>query len=146
MPQRNMVSWNSMLSAYLHSGEVDNASKLFDEMPQRDLFSFTLMITVYIRNEELEKARKVFNLLGFDDRKDPACWNALIAGYAKKRRFDEAKRLLDEMPVKNLVSWNSMLAGYTKNGEMELGLQFFEEMEVRDAVSYNPAHHSNFLL
>ncbi|CAN1216563.1 Pentatricopeptide repeat-containing protein At4g02750 [Linum perenne] len=107
-------------------------------MPQRDLFSFTLMITVYIRNEELEKARKVFNLLGFDDRKDPACWNALIAGYAKKRRFDEAKRLLDEMPVKNLVSWNSMLAGYTKNGEMELGLQFFEEME----LAFPPADSS----
>ncbi|CAN1145045.1 Pentatricopeptide repeat-containing protein At4g02750 [Linum perenne] len=116
---------------------LDNAYKLFNEMPQRDLFSFTLMITVYTRNGELERARKVFNLLGSDDKKDPACWNALIAGYAKKRRFDEAKRLLDEMPVKNLVSWNSMLAGYTKNGEMELGMQFFEQMEVRDAVSYN---------
>ncbi|KAF2301395.1 hypothetical protein GH714_023609 [Hevea brasiliensis] len=61
----------------------------------------------------------------------------MIAGYAKEGRYDKAKRLFDEMPIKNLVSWNSMLKGYTQNGEMRLALQFFNEMHERNVVSWN---------
>ncbi|XP_038897172.1 pentatricopeptide repeat-containing protein At1g09410, mitochondrial-like [Benincasa hispida] len=135
MPQRNLVSWNSMIAGYLHNELVEDAAKLFDKMFKRDLYSWTLMITCYTRIGELEKAKELFNLL--PDKQDTVCCNALIAGYAKKRRFDEAKKLFDEMLVKNIVSWNSMLSGYTKNGEMQLGLQFFEAMGERNVVSWN---------
>ncbi|XP_022936051.1 pentatricopeptide repeat-containing protein At4g02750-like [Cucurbita moschata] len=135
MPQRNLVSWNSMIAGYLHNELVEEAAKLFDKMLKRDLYSWTLMITCYTRIGELEKARKLFNLL--PDKQDIVCCNALIAGYAKKRRFDEAKELFDGMLVKNIVSWNSMLSGYTKNGEMQSGLQFFEAMGERNVVSWN---------
>ena len=34
MPQRNMVSWNSMIVEFADNGFVDQALKLFNEMPQ----------------------------------------------------------------------------------------------------------------
>lgn len=34
MPQRNMVSWNSMIAGFADNGFVDQALKLFNEMPQ----------------------------------------------------------------------------------------------------------------
>ncbi|KAL6334567.1 hypothetical protein AAG906_018906 [Vitis piasezkii] len=135
MPQRNIVSWNSMIAAYLHNDRVEEARQLFDKMPTRDLYSWTLMITCYTRNGELAKARNLFNLLPY--KWNPVCCNAMVAGYAKNRQFDEARRLFDAMPARDLVSWNSMLTGYTRNGEMRLGLQFFEEMAERDVVSWN---------
>ncbi|XP_004149535.1 pentatricopeptide repeat-containing protein At4g02750 [Cucumis sativus] len=135
MPQRNLVSWNSMIAGYLHNELVEDAARLFDRMFKRDIYSWTLMITCYTRIGELEKARELFNLL--PDKQDTVCRNALIAGYAKKRLFREAKKLFDEMLVKNVVSWNSILSGYTKNGKMQLGLQFFEAMGERNVVSWN---------
>ena len=34
MPQRNMVSWNSMIAGFADNGFVYQALKLFNEMPQ----------------------------------------------------------------------------------------------------------------
>ncbi|KAF9625617.1 hypothetical protein IFM89_024650 [Coptis chinensis] len=46
-------------------------------------------------------------------------WNTMINGYALVGSIKEAKRLIDEMPERNVVYWNSMLAGYVKCGDVE---------------------------
>ncbi|KAI5389980.1 hypothetical protein KIW84_075337 [Lathyrus oleraceus] len=61
---------------------VEQANKLFDVMPERDNFLWALMITCYMHKGKLEKARELLELV--PDRLDTACWNAMIAGYAKK--------------------------------------------------------------
>ncbi|XVF21058.1 hypothetical protein REPUB_Repub12eG0057700 [Reevesia pubescens] len=124
-----------MIAGYLHHDRVDEAYQLFVKMPKRDRFSYTLMITCFTRKGELEKARELFDL--FPHKRDVACWNVMIGGYGMKRRVVEAKRLFDEMPVRNVVSWNMMLSCYTQNGEMRLGKEFFERMAKRDSVSWN---------
>ncbi|PON77644.1 Tetratricopeptide-like helical domain containing protein [Trema orientale] len=136
--QKNIVTYNSMISAYAKNGEirdVEEAYEVYVKIPKTDLFSWTLMMSYYTRNGELQNARELFNLL--PDKQDSVCWNAMIVGYAMNGLYEEAKKFFYEMPVKNLVSWNSMLAGYTKNGEMRIGLLFFKEMARRDVVSWN---------
>ncbi|XP_061347230.1 pentatricopeptide repeat-containing protein At4g32430, mitochondrial [Gastrolobium bilobum] len=43
--------------------------------------------------------------------------NALITMYSRWGRLDEARRVFDEMPIRDLVSWNAMLSGYAQEGE-----------------------------
>ncbi|GLT55016.1 hypothetical protein SLA2020_281700 [Shorea laevis] len=42
--------------------------------------------------------------------------------------MDDARRLFDEIPVRDVVSWNAMIAGYAQCGWFEEALVFFEEM------------------
>jgi len=135
MSLKNIVSWNSMIAGYLHNNMVEKASELFDAMPEKDNFSWALMITCHTRKGDLDKARELLELV--PDKLNTACWNAMIAGYAKKGKFNDAEKVFDQMPTKDLVSYNSMLAGYTQNGKMILALQFFEKMAKRNVVSWN---------
>ncbi|KAM0951653.1 putative tetratricopeptide-like helical domain superfamily [Dioscorea sansibarensis] len=136
MPFKNLVSWNTMIAGYSHNGCFGEAYELFDRMPKRDQFSWTLMITCLSRNGELEKARRIFDAI--PGEKNSVLSNAMISGYAKNRRFHDAFQLLDEMPMRDLVSWNSVLAGYTQNEEMLMAVKFFnEKMPEKDVFSWN---------
>ncbi|KAI3443195.1 uncharacterized protein J3R85_000102 [Psidium guajava] len=50
--------------------------------------------------------------------------------------IEEASRLFEEMPEKNVVSWNVMLNGYSKAGLIDLAGQLFKKIPSRDVVSW----------
>ncbi|KAJ4841052.1 hypothetical protein Tsubulata_009396 [Turnera subulata] len=61
MGERNVVSWNSMLAAYMRCGNVDGARRIFDDMPERNVVSWTSMISGYARNGKCRQALFLFN-------------------------------------------------------------------------------------
>ncbi|CAA6668576.1 unnamed protein product [Spirodela intermedia] len=138
MPARNLLSWNSMLAAYCHHGRSLEALQLFQRMPSRDPFSFALMITCFSRKGMMDEAKKIFLQSRSSCCNSVVCYNAMIAGYAKNGRFEEAKLLLAAAPSPDMISWNSVLAGYTQREKMGAAASFFfKEMPERDAISWN---------
>ncbi|KAK4402218.1 putative pentatricopeptide repeat-containing protein [Sesamum angolense] len=55
--------------------------------------------------------------------------NGLVAMYGKCGNLEDARRVLDEMPCRDIVSWNSMVAGYAQNGRFDEALEVCKEME-----------------
>ncbi|TXG71090.1 hypothetical protein EZV62_006025 [Acer yangbiense] len=55
--------------------------------------------------------------------------NGLVSMYGKCGCLVEARRVLDEMPSRDVVSWNSMVAGYAQNGRFDDALEVCREME-----------------
>ncbi|KAI3669101.1 hypothetical protein L6452_40324 [Arctium lappa] len=47
MPERTTVTWNTMITGFSRSGNVDTARSLFDEMPLRNIASWSSMIAAY---------------------------------------------------------------------------------------------------
>ncbi|KAL6905270.1 hypothetical protein ACP4OV_002871 [Aristida adscensionis] len=47
MPQRDTVSWNTMLTAYSHEGDIDTAHALFGAMPEPDVVSWNTLVSSY---------------------------------------------------------------------------------------------------
>jgi len=43
--------------------------------------------------------------------------NALVTMYSRWGMLDEARRVFDEMPKRDMVSWNAMISGYAQEGE-----------------------------
>ncbi|CAK9173472.1 unnamed protein product [Ilex paraguariensis] len=52
----------------------------------------------------------------------------LIVFYTKCERLEDARRVLDEMPERNVVSWTAMISGYSKRGYDSQALNLFVQM------------------
>lgn len=60
MAERNIVSWNSLLSGCFRCGDVDGARRVFNEMPERNVVSWTTMIDGCARNGRYRQALTLF--------------------------------------------------------------------------------------
>jgi pentatricopeptide repeat protein len=124
MPERNVVSWNTMLEAYVAAGRVGDACVLFGSMPVRDADSWNILLAALVRTGNLDKARELFDKM--PDR-DVIAWTTMVAGSARSGSVDEARMLFDGMPERNVVSWNTMVSGYARNQRVEEGAGFVRE-------------------
>lgn len=52
----------------------------------------------------------------------------LIVLYAKCESLDDARRVLDEMPERNVVSWTAMISAYSQRGYASQALALFVHM------------------
>uniref|UniRef100_A0A2P2JBM1 Uncharacterized protein MANES_09G188900 n=1 Tax=Rhizophora mucronata TaxID=61149 RepID=A0A2P2JBM1_RHIMU len=59
---------------------------------------------------------------------DLANSNAVVSMYAKCGDLLMARKVFDEMPVRNVVSWSAMMAGYGMHGKADEVLVLFETM------------------
>ncbi|XP_057774455.1 pentatricopeptide repeat-containing protein At5g66520-like [Salvia miltiorrhiza] len=60
--------------------------------------------------------------------------NALINLYSECGVLEDARKVFDEMPNRDVVSWNSMIVGCLRNVEVDLALQLFKEMKERKNI------------
>ncbi|CAN4111410.1 unnamed protein product [Withania somnifera] len=56
--------------------------------------------------------------------------------YAKIGLLPSARKLFDEMEMKDVATWNSLIAGYAKNGNVEEAFKLFSEMPSRNVISW----------
>ncbi|RCV16855.1 hypothetical protein SETIT_3G171900v2 [Setaria italica] len=61
----------------------------------------------------------------------------LLSGYGRAGRVRDARRVFDEMPVRNTVAWNAMVTCYVQNGDVTLARRLFDAMPCRDVSSWN---------
>ena len=52
MSERNVLSWNSMITGYEENGRIDEAQQLLDQMPERNVHSWIVMTVGYYQNEK----------------------------------------------------------------------------------------------
>ncbi|XP_021739331.1 pentatricopeptide repeat-containing protein At3g02330, mitochondrial-like [Chenopodium quinoa] len=60
MPQRDTISWNSMIFAYSGEGNMEVAQLLFDSMPERDVVSWNTLISSYLQSRNHHKCVEIF--------------------------------------------------------------------------------------
>lgn len=153
MPEGDVVSWNAIVTGFLQNGDVARAIEYFERMPERDAASLSAIVSGLIRNGELDEAARVVVRFERDGgRKENLlqAYNTLIAGYGRRDRVDEARKLFDQIPFcdgkgkggdgrfgRNVVSWNSMIMCYVKAGNIVSARELFDQMMERDTISWN---------
>lgn len=132
---RDLVTWNSMLAAYVVRNHGVVALKLFIEMQrlriEGDLYTYTSIISGSAEPDDLCRGKCMHGLVikkGFEQA-TPVC-NSLIAMYLKvdRKNLENAVKLFDSMECKDSVSWNSILTGFSQNGLSEEALKCFDRM------------------
>ncbi|PKA56656.1 Pentatricopeptide repeat-containing protein [Apostasia shenzhenica] len=134
MPERDVVSWNSILCAYLTREDIEQAIQLFDSMPVRNIVSWNSIISALSKSGDMASARSMFDSMV---TRNTITWNAMVAGYVADGDIDSARLIFDQNWDKDAISWTAMISGYARVGNMESARNLFDEMPQKNVVSWN---------
>ncbi|XP_006855388.3 pentatricopeptide repeat-containing protein At2g36980, mitochondrial [Amborella trichopoda] len=142
MPQRDVVSWNAMLTGYAQLGHAHEAISLFTHMrawgPKGDGFSFTAIISACADLGSLNYGKKLHGLVvsfGFQSSL-PVC-NSLIYMYGKCHEPSSSFDVFNGMGVRNELSWCSVLCSYVKSSLLQIAHKIFVDMPNRGTFAWN---------
>ncbi|KAK2650569.1 hypothetical protein Ddye_018058 [Dipteronia dyeriana] len=134
MLDRDLVSWNTMISGYTKHGKAREAFVVFDLMRKagfnvdgRTLLSLLSACgCIQARNQGRE-------IHGYAVRNSYRIYNkflnnSLIQMYSDCNSMVDARRLFEGVQLKDTVSWNSMIAGYARNEDAVESLRLFCRM------------------
>ncbi|KAI4315251.1 hypothetical protein L6164_028081 [Bauhinia variegata] len=141
-PQSNVVSWNTLISGYVHSGQFRKALSVFLQLERSDIyadeFSFTSGLAASGRLSFLKLGNSIHSkIMKFGMVSSIIVANSLIDMYGKCGSVEDAVRVFSEMTDKNRISWNSVIAATANNGNIELAFKFMHHMPKPDTISYN---------
>ncbi|XP_057436227.1 pentatricopeptide repeat-containing protein At3g02330, mitochondrial [Lotus japonicus] len=131
--ERDVVSWNSLLSCYLHNGVDRKTIEIFIEMRSlkipHDYATFAVVLKACSGVEDHGLGLQVHCLaiqMGFEG--DVVTGSALVDMYSKCKKLDHAYQVFCEMPERNLVCWSAVIAGYVQNDKFIEGLKLYNDM------------------
>ncbi|KAF3443252.1 hypothetical protein FNV43_RR12934 [Rhamnella rubrinervis] len=144
--RRDEVSWNSMISGYIHNELLPKAMDMVWFMMQRgqrlDCFTFATVLSACASVATLERGMEVHACsIRACLESDVVVGSALIDMYSKCGRVDYASRFFKLMPSRNVYSWNSMISGYARHGHGDKALKLFERMKLHG----QPPDHVTFV-
>ncbi|KAF5752023.1 putative pentatricopeptide repeat-containing protein [Tripterygium wilfordii] len=141
MPERDVISWNTMVIAYAQNGCCNEAVRFFRDFRRLGIgyneFSFAGILTVCVKLRGLGLARQVHGQVlvsGF--LSNVVLSSSVVDSYAKCGEMSDARRLFDEMPVRDVLAWTTLVSGYAKWGNMEAADELFDEMPKKNPVSW----------
>ncbi|CAA7401637.1 unnamed protein product [Spirodela intermedia] len=132
MPERDVVSWNTMIAAHYRRSDFDKSKRLFQLMPEKSIVSWNSMISASIQNGDIEEAFDYFRKM---PKRNVASWNAMISGLVRYDRLDEAERLFREMPRRNVISYTALVDGLCRSGNIQRARCLFDKMQ-KNSVSW----------
>ncbi|KAF5806554.1 putative tetratricopeptide-like helical domain superfamily, DYW domain-containing protein [Helianthus annuus] len=134
--ERNVITWNSMLTCYVQNGLASEALDLFERMKTSDvnLNQVTVLIVVsacsYLGSRQ--QAAKIHDFI-VQNKIDinQTLRNAIMDMYAKCADLDTALKMFKEIPVNQLdvSAWNTLIAGYGMHGYGKHALNVFNQMK-----------------
>ncbi|KAK8543608.1 hypothetical protein V6N13_076411 [Hibiscus sabdariffa] len=133
MLQKDVVTWNAMITGYAQNGMSDEAIKLFYGMkdagvnPNTITLAGVLSACASIGALDLGKWIDTYaSQRGLQHNIFVS--TALVDMYAKCGSLDDAQRVFENMPIKNEVSWNAMISAFAFHGRSQEALSLFERM------------------
>ncbi|KAJ8899260.1 hypothetical protein K2173_017292 [Erythroxylum novogranatense] len=132
--RRDNVSWNSMISGYIHSELLSEAMDIVWFMMQRgqqlDSFTFATVLSACASVATLERGMEVHACaIRACLESDVVIGSALVDMYSKCGKIDYASKTFYSMPFRNVYSWNSLISGYARHGLGNKALKLFAKMK-----------------
>ncbi|KAK7262458.1 hypothetical protein RJT34_30031 [Clitoria ternatea] len=133
MPQKDLVSWNTLVAGYAQNGFARRAVQLFLQMQEAgqkpDCITLVSVLPAVADVKALRIGRSVHGYAfrsGFESMVNVA--TALLDMYFKCGLTGTARLVFKGMSRKNVVSWNTMIDGCAQNGESEEAYATFLKM------------------
>lgn len=97
-----------------------------------DVFVANAVVDIYAKCGLMDQAIKFFDGM---EVKDVVSWNAMVTGYSRIGRCEEALCLFEKMMEagieSNVVTWSAVIAGYAQRGYGYEAINVFRQMQLR---------------
>lgn len=134
MPERDAISWNTMVSAFVQNGLNDEGLLLVYEMQKQGFVVDSVTVTALLsaasnlRNREIGKQTHAYLLrhgIQFEGME-----SYIIDMYAKSGLIRDSQLLFENSNSSNKdqATWNAMIAGLAQNGLIEEAIVVFRQM------------------
>lgn len=140
--KKDVVSWNSVITAFAQGNCPEVALELFKEMEAEDMIpndvTMVSVLSACAKKADLEFGRWVCSRIerhGVEE--NLTLNNAMLDMYVKCGSVEDAERLFDRMPEKDIVSWTTMLDGYARLGNYDEARRVFGAMPGQDIAAWN---------
>ncbi|CAM6042283.1 unnamed protein product [Sphagnum compactum] len=133
MSSRDVVTWNAMILGHVKCGQGQKALQLFRQMQQEnvqpDSVTFVGVLNACASIGALEEGRCAHvEIIQSGCESHVSVGNSLVDMYAKCGSMDDAWRVFNEMPSRDVVTWNAILGGCAMHGHGREALKCFESM------------------
>ncbi|KAF2594044.1 hypothetical protein F2Q70_00045134 [Brassica cretica] len=129
---RNIVSWNSLISLYANKGMEIEALSLFRQMVTRrmrpDSFTLASSISSCVSDGLVRLGKQIHGHVVRTDVSDEFVQNSMIDMYSKNGLMDSACAVFGQIKERSVVTWNSMLCGFSQNGNSLEAINLFDYM------------------
>ncbi|KAK3142078.1 hypothetical protein QOZ80_4BG0341940 [Eleusine coracana subsp. coracana] len=133
MPERDVVSWNTLVLGYAEDGRhqeaLDLVRRMWKEGFRPDSFTISSVLPIFAELADVKRGMEMHGFAvrnGFEN--DVYVGSSLIDMYANCTQTDYSVKVFDMLPRRDAVLWNSMLAGCAQNGSVEEALGIFRRM------------------
>ncbi|KAG0459259.1 hypothetical protein HPP92_022387 [Vanilla planifolia] len=135
MLERDAISWSSLISAYVQTGEAASGLQLFLQMSKEhginvDATTVVIVLQACSILGNVNIGRLIHGHViqrGFEG--DSFIGNSLVDMYSKCLDVNSAYLAFTLMARTNLVSWNSLLTGFVRQEKHSEALLLFESMK-----------------
>ncbi|KAE9465068.1 hypothetical protein C3L33_03010, partial [Rhododendron williamsianum] len=149
---RDTVFYNAMITAHCHDDDGHAAIELFRDMRREgfppDNFTFTSVLSALalVADRETHCQQLHCAVVKSGTGLVTSVVNALISVYVKcassplvsaSSLMGAARKLFDEMPVRDELTWTTIITGYVRNGDLDTARRVFEGMEEKLEVAWN---------
>ncbi|KAF9621850.1 hypothetical protein IFM89_028438 [Coptis chinensis] len=135
LSDRDVISWNSIISGYSLNGLSEKALQIFSMMRfsgfEVDVVTMVGVLPACAERGSLLLGKAlhghVIKAESFDG--EIIVNNTLVDMYTKRGDLNSAMRVFGKIDNRSVVSWTSMLAGYARLGEYDRAIELFWEMQ-----------------
>lgn len=145
MPEKDIVSWNSMIAGYSQGGFYEECKGLYRQMlSSSGLLPNGLTVVSLLKacgqSKDIALGMEVHHCIyEHQVEVDIGIWNALIGMYAKCGSLDFARDLFLRMSEKDEVTYNTLISGYMAHGFVQQAMDIFREMRCPGLSAWNSA-------
>ncbi|KAI8019642.1 Pentatricopeptide repeat-containing protein [Camellia lanceoleosa] len=135
MPERNVVSWSSLMVAYLDIGDSRDVLNIYQQMRHQGVGCYqntftTIFSSCGLLEDELRGHQVLAHVIKTGYETNVSVANSLISMFGSFCSIQDACYVFDHMTERDTISWNSRVSAYVHNVLFKESLSCFHLMRL----------------